>query len=526
MESKGWIAEMTLEKENAAFPQFPESYWIASSHPASFSKLNEDIHADVAIVGGGMTGITTAYLLAKKGRKVVVVEAGRILQGTTGHTTAKITAQHNLIYDEFMNHLGEERTRLYYDANIEALELIRSLVQEHRIECQFKEEDAYVYTCSDSYLPKLDAELKAYQKLGIAGEYVTETPLPYKTQGAVVMKNQAQFHPLSFLSFLVDEIVRMGGRIYEQTTVVGVTKEQPAKVKTQAGSQITCDHVVVASHFPFNDRNGYYFAKLHVERSYALAAKLNQPYPGGMYISAETPTRSLRSVEINGETYAIIGGEGHKTGQGICTFQYYEALKQYGEEQLGLTSIAYRWSAQDIFTLDKLPYIGQELADTPHIFMATGYKKWGMSTSVAAAILNSKLILGEESPYTDLFSPSRFYADPSIKTFISQNADVAMQLIKGKIELPAKQPDELEKDEGGVVRVNGKRAGAYRDKNGALHLVDTTCSHMGCEVDWNAAERTWDCPCHGSRYSYQGDVIEGPAKKALGKLENEKAVAH
>ncbi|AJE51782.1 FAD-dependent oxidoreductase [Paenibacillus polymyxa] len=510
---------MKQDECRTTFPQFPESYWLASTDVPNFPKLNEDIQVDVAIVGAGITGITTAYLLSKKGLNVAVVDAGRILHGTTGHTTAKITAQHDLIYSEFLSHFGKEKTRLYYEANREALEFIRQTVEEYHIDCQFTEEDAYVYTCADTHVEKINDEYKAYKELGIPGSYVEQTPLPFSTKAAIMMENQAQFNPIPFLRYLANQVIRQGGKIYEQTTVVGVDKGTPSIINTSDGHKITCNYVVSSSHFPFNDPNSLYFARLHAERSYVLAVKTDKTYPGGMYISAETPKRSLRSVLINGEPMVIVGGEGHKTGQGICTFQYYEALEKFAEQTFGLKEIVYRWSAQDLYSLDKLPYIGQELSDVSNIFVATGYRKWGMTTSVAAALLNTNLITRKESPYQDLFSPSRFHADPDIKTFVTQNANVAKHLIAGKLEISYKKAEELQQDEGAVVRVNGKRAGAYRDPQGALHLVDTTCTHMGCEVDWNEAERTWDCPCHGSRFSYQGEVIEGPAKKSLSKVE-------
>ncbi|MGQ3478716.1 FAD-dependent oxidoreductase [Paenibacillus sp. TY11] len=511
---------MIQNSSQSKFPQFPYSYWLNSTDIPSFPKLSQDTQVDVVIVGAGITGITTAYLLTKKGLKVAVVDAGQILNGTTGHTTAKITAQHDLIYSEFLSHFGKEKTRLYYEANHEALQFIKQIVDEHNIDCQFSEEDAYVYTCSDTYVEKIASEYKAYEELGISGSYVEKTPLPFSTKAAIIMKKQAQFNPVPFLKYLAGEVLRQGGEIYEQTTVVGVEKGNPAIIKTREGIKITCSHVVSSSHFPFNDPSGLYFARLHAERSYVLAVKTDKSYPGGMYLSAENPKRSLRSVIVNGKPMVIVGGESHKTGQGICTFQYYEALEKFAAETFGLREVAYRWSAQDLSTLDKLPYIGQELSGNSNILVATGYRKWGMSTSIVAALLNANLITGEGSRYQELFSPSRFHADPDIKTFVIQNVDVAKHLIAGKLEMTHKEIDQLQYDEGAVVRVNGKRTGAYRDTQGTMHLVDTTCTHMGCEVDWNEAERTWDCPCHGSRYSYEGKVIEGPAKKSLGKVES------
>ncbi|WP_036745493.1 FAD-dependent oxidoreductase [Paenibacillus sp. UNC451MF] len=513
---------MTLHSETPAsssLPQFPDSYWLRSTNIPQFPKLTENLQADVAVIGGGITGITTAYLLAKRGVKVAVLNAGRILGGTTGSTTAKVTAQHDLIYDEFISHFGEEKARLYYEANHEAIEFVKDTVAQLDIDCQLSEEDAYVYTSQDDYVQKIQDEYKAYEKLGIPGNYVVTTPLPYETKAAVRMKNQVRFNPVPFLIRLAEEIIRLGGQIFEQTTVIESTLDKRSIVKTKHGPQVSCDYVVSASHFPFNDLKGFYFARLHAERSYVLAVRTKKPYPGGMYISAENPKRSLRSLLIDGEPAVIIGGEGHKTGQGQCTFQYYEHLQQFGEETFGLNEILYRWSAQDIYTLDKMPYIGQEWPDVPNHLIATGYRKWGMTNSITAAILNTMLIVGEKSPYEEVFTPQRFHADPSIKTFITQNANVAMHLVAGKLELMRRDPEELTPDEGAVVQVNGKRAGAYRDSSGKLFLVDTTCTHMGCEVEWNDAERTWDCPCHGSRYSFKGDVIEGPAKKALAQLD-------
>ncbi|MFD0675639.1 MULTISPECIES: FAD-dependent oxidoreductase [unclassified Paenibacillus] len=511
------MAEQSIPQLN--LPQFPESYWLASTNVPNFPKLTQNIKVDVAIVGAGISGITTAYLLSKQGLKVALIEAGQLLTGTTGHTTAKITAQHDLIYDEFISHFGKEQTKHYYEANAEALQFIKKTIQEHQISCDFTEEDAYVYTNSDEQVSKITAEFEAYEALGIPGSYVDQTPLPFQTKAAVVMPDQARFNPVAYLTFLINQIIKQGGQIYEHTEAINVEKGNLAAIITSNGYKITCGHVVSCSHFPFIDGWSFYFARMYAERSYVLGVRTNKDYPGGMYISAEDPKRSLRSATVNGEQFVLIGGENHKTGQGICTIKHYEALKLFGEEHFGLKEIAYRWSAQDLTTLDKLPYIGRTSADTPNILVATGYKKWGMTTGTAAALLIEKMVTRKESPYEELFNPGRFHADPSIKTFIVQNADVAKHFITGKLEMIHKLPEDLGNDEGSVVKVNGNRAGAYRDQQGQLHMVDTTCTHMGCEVEWNHGERTWDCPCHGSRFSYKGEVLEGPAKRPLKTIE-------
>ncbi|MBP1996308.1 FAD-dependent oxidoreductase [Paenibacillus eucommiae] len=500
-------------------PQFPEPYWRASTNLPSFPKLDQHITVDTAVVGGGISGITTAYLLAKAGVKVALLEAGNILNGTTGHTTAKITAQHDIIYDELIKQIGQEQAKLYYQANMDALNFIKQTVDEHKIECGFSEQDAYVYTNTESSMKKINDEFAAYQKLGINGEYVTRIAIPLPIKAAIEMKKQAQFHPLQYLAVLVQKIVDEGGVIYENTTAKTMEEAPSSKVITQDGFEISCENMISCSHFPFYDGMGFYFSRLHAQRSYVLGIKSDKQYPGGMYLSAEDPKRSIRyTTTSSGENLILIGGQNHKTGQGICTIQHYEALQAFAEDTFGIQEIAYRWSAQDLTTLDKIPYIGQISSLKPNMYVATGYRKWGMSTGTAAALLLRDLILGNDNPYHELYTPSRFDLTPDVKNFVVQNADVAKHLIAGKLEIVHRKPEDLEPGEGSVVTVNGKRAGAYKDDQGKLHLVDTTCTHMGCEVEWNDGDRSWDCPCHGSRFTFDGDVMEGPAKKSLAKL--------
>ncbi|WP_125666048.1 FAD-dependent oxidoreductase [Paenibacillus baekrokdamisoli] len=507
--------------EHHSFPQFPESYWIESTNNLpSYPTLNQDIEADITIVGGGISGITTAYLLVKEGYKVVLLDAGKLLNGTTGHTTAKITAQHDLIYDEFVTNLGQEKASLYYQASNDALQFIKQTVTHNQIQCGFSEQDAYVYTDSIDYLKKLEDEMAAYKLLGIPSSYSDHIPLQVPAKAAIIMHNQAQFHPLHYLTALVREYIEAGGEIYENTTAIDVEKGSLPKVITSDGHHITCKYVASCTHFPFYDGLGFYFARMHADRSYVLGVKVADDYPGGMYISAEDPKRSIRHAETaDQQKLILIGGQSHKTGQGICTISHYEELQQFTERHFNLQEIAYRWSTQDLVTGDKIPYIGRITASSPNIFVATGYRKWGMTNSTAAALLIRDLIMEKENPYEKLFEPSRSTSFTTIKKLIVDNADVAKHLIAGKLERINKRPEDLALDEGSVVQIKGRRAGGYKDKNGELYLVDTTCTHMGCEVEWNNGDRTWDCPCHGSRFSISGDVIEGPAEKPLSRLE-------
>jgi Rieske Fe-S protein len=343
--------------------------------------------------------------------------------------------------------------------------------------------------------------------------------MPFPVKSAIIMKNQAQFHPLKYLLHLTNQITAHGGQIFELTTAIDIENGSEPKVLTKGGHAINCKQMLIASHFPFEDKLGFYFARMYANRSYVIAAKTKKEFPGGMYINAEKPTRSLRYTNINGEQLVLFIGENHRTGVGESMIKHYEALEAFAEETFGVKEILYRWSTQDLKTLDKVPYIGRLTENNQNILVATGFRGWGMTHGTAAALLLTDLMIGNNNRFEDLFSPQRFHADPDIKKFISYNADVAMHLIKGKLEISSVEPEDLNPDEGSVVMVNGQRAGAYKDREGTLHIVDTSCTHMGCELVWNTGERSWDCPCHGSRFSYVGDVLEGPAEKPLKRIK-------
>lgn len=503
-------------------PQFPEPLWRHNIDLPKYPSLKGDEQTQVVVVGGGITGITTAYLLAKEGLQVTLLEAGKVVNGTTGHTTAKITSQHGVIYDRLISHLGVDRAKQYYLSNEMASQFIHDFIKQNQIHCNYEPHDAYLYANTEQGIQKLEKEAQAYELLEINGGFADKLPFEVPHKKALVMRKQAHFHPVKYLTALLNELENLGVKIYENTTASDIQEnknDKKAVVVTDSGYEVRADYVACCTHFPFFDGLGFYFTRMMAERSYVLAVKTKDKFPEGMYLSVDETVRSYRSILQDGEKVVLIGGESHQTGQGIPTHQHYEALLKEAKKSLNLERVMYRWSAQDLITLDKVPFIGKLTHKHDHIFVATGFRKWGMTTGTLAAHIIRDHILDRENEFADLYKPQRFQADPSdIKQFVKENSDVAKHFVSGKLDKPSKNPRSLKKDEGGAVTVEGKRCGAYRDKNGELHVVDTTCTHLGCEVEWNSGDRTWDCPCHGSRFTYDGAVVEGPAVKPLKRV--------
>ncbi len=498
------------------FKNLPNPYWIISTPETNYPALIENTNVDVAIVGGGIVGITAAYLLVKEGLKVAVIEANRILHGTTGHTTAKITSQHSLIYARLLKEKGEELAQQYADANENAIHTIADLIEKNNIDCDFMWRPAYIYTQSDRYLQDIEDEAKAASSLGIKASLLKEVPLPFPVKSALCFDDQAQFHPLKYLKALVPEILKNGSNIFEQSRAMNIKKEIDCYlVITNTGKKVRASKVIVASHFPFFDGGGFYFSRIYNERSYVIGATIKEKFPEGMFISAEEPIRSLRSQSSQDGELILIGGENHKTGHCENTNLHYSNLIDYAKSTFQVQDIPYRWSTQDCMTLDGVPYVGNLTAQSPGLYVATGFGKWGMTNSTAAAMIIKDLIKKGDSPWAPVYNPSRF---SHVKEFVVQNLDVAKSFISGKLEQTSEN-EEVGKGEAKIISVDGKKAGAYRDENDKLHLLDITCTHLGCELEWNSAERSWDCPCHGSRFDYEGNIIEGPALNCLKEIK-------
>ncbi|MHB8062266.1 MAG: FAD-dependent oxidoreductase [Ruminiclostridium sp.] len=495
-----------------------ESYWIASTPKTGYPTLQENIKTDILVVGGGITGITTAYLLQKEGFDVVIIDTSRIAISTSSHTTAKITSQHDLKYSKLINQLGSEGARKYGEINENAILMIEKIISENSIPCDFSRQPSYVYTQDEKYLQKIEDEVNAASSIGLPASYKSSLPFPMYIEGAVCFDNQAQFHPRKYLLALAESFVQNGGHIFENTTAIDIHEDRECMTSTRNGFSIISNKVVVASHFPFYDGGGFYSARMHGERSYGLAVKSPVKVPGGMYISYENPVRSVRTQPLDKEEQLLIlSGEHHKTGQDSCEKEHYTNLIKFAEETFSATEVPYRWSAQDYTAMNEIPFIGHISRNKYNIFIATAFQKWGMTTSTVSAIIIRDIITNGKSDVEEIFKPSRFTPINSAKNFIKENLDVVDNLISGKLQALSEEIN-LELGAGKAIKFDGKKAGAYRDMDGNIFIVDTTCKHLGCEVNWNSAERTWDCPCHASRYSYDGTVLEGPALKPLDRL--------
>lgn len=493
----------------------PKSYWLASTPKTYCPTLDKDINVDIAIVGGGMAGILSGYQLQKQGYNIAILEAGNIIESTTGHTTAKVTSQHGLIYDKIKTTMGDEFARQYAEANETSIKEIKRIADENNIDCDYSPQSSYIYTQDMKYTKQIEDEVKTAKSLGIKAKLIDEIQVPIQINSGMVFKNQAQFHPRKFLLGIAESIMSKGVNIYENTRATQLNEEDGKYIiNTWQGKKVTANKVIIASHYPFYNKKGLYFSRIYVQRSYVLAVRTKERFPAGMYINAEEPTRSLRSHPTKDGQLVLVVGENHKTGQSKDTNMHYKALYDFAKEIFTVEDVPYRWSTEDCMTLDGVPYVGQFTPETPNLYIATGFGKWGMTNSMASSMILRDLIVDGKSPWQDVYNPSRKTIAASIKNFAVENVNVGGQLISGKLSKPSKDIN-LKRGQGKVVEVDGERVGAFRDDNGQLHLVNTTCTHAGCELNWNSAERSWDCPCHASRFTYKGQILKGPATKPL-----------
>ena len=475
-----------------------KSVWSESCKFRKREALNKDIKTNVLVIGAGIAGILTAYMLKQKGRDVVLIDAAEIASGNTKNTTAKITSQHDLIYSKLISEFGEEKARQYAKANELAIKKYKEIIEDKRIECDFEEKPAYVYSLNE--VDVLKEEVEAAKNLGIDAEFVQEANLPFKINGAVKFNNQAQFNPLKFLKGISNELV-----IYENTRALEIKENL---VVTSRGN-ITANNIVVATHYPIMNAPGYYFMKMHQERSYVLALE-NTSEIDGMYIDINKEGYSFRTYN----NLLLLGGIIHRTGENEEGGSYDE-LRKVAKRLYPKAKEKYYWSAQDCMTIDGIPYIGRYSSETPNIYFATGFNKWGMTSSMVSAMIISDMILEKENDFSEIFSPRRFDLSLSINNIANDLIETAKNFIAQKVYIPSSEIEHIKNGHGGIIEYNGEKVGVYKNKEGKEFFVSTKCTHLGCQLSWNSDELTWDCPCHGSRFDYKGRLIGSPATKDL-----------
>lgn len=556
------------------------SFWLDSiENKNKFNKLEKDISTDVCIVGAGIFGLTCGYYLTKQGYNVVLLEKEKdIASKTTGHTTAKITSQHNLIYKYLIDSLGESMAKKYLYANQDAIENIYQIINDENIDCDFVRQDSYVYTNNLDELEKIKLENKAVNSLGFKSEFVTSPPLPFNVLGALRFPNQAEFNPIKYAyglakcitsngSSAIDGLVNAGsvgsvsvgdgivenspggaslnlakgtGEIYTDTLVQNIKKENDEFITSCKDYVVRSKYVILASHYPFIDRLGYYFLKMYQSTSYVIAVDIGDKTFDGMYINSKQPTFSYRFANFSGscgKRLLLVGGADHKTGSKIDLSNAYNILEDEVRKYYPDCKVLYKWNTEDCITLDKIPYIGEFSHFMPNMYIGTGFNKWGMTSSNVAGNIIVDKILGRENEYENVFKATRLHPIKNNVELGNMIKETTNSFVINKFKVPDADLDviednsvmsgskkagnfeEIKNDSGHVLKYNGQTIGIYKDNDGKIFAVNPICTHLGCLLSWNNLDKTWDCPCHGSRFDYKGHQLYNPAIRDLDVID-------
>ncbi|MCK8679260.1 FAD-dependent oxidoreductase [Streptomyces lichenis] len=499
------------------------SLWMEYAPGPDRPPLDGPVEADVAVVGGGVAGLCTAWELARAGRSVVLLEADRVAAGVTGYTSAKVSALHGAVYSRIREVHGARGARLYGRSQQLAVERVAAVSEELGIDCDLERVPAYTWTEDPERLDDFRDEADAARAAGLAASFTTETPLPFPVVAAVRVEDQAQFHPRKYLLGLAADLEVLGGRIFERTRVTGLKEGSPCEVQTAEGHRVRARDVVVATHYPVFDR-ALLFSRLEVRRELVVAGPVPAAVdPGGAFLTPEGGTRSVRTAPLDpGRRLLIVTGEKFTPGAVGAgeVAERFERLADWARERFGEVPITHRWATQDNWTTDSVPYVGRLHAASRHAYVATGFAGWGMSGGVMAGALLADRIRGREPAWSSLYDPVRLHPVREAPAMLRLQAKVAKHFVGDRFASGhADAVDQIPPGGGAVVRVGGRRLAVHRDEAGALHAVSARCTHLGCLVRFNDEERAWECPCHGSRFGVDGCVLQGPAVRPLERAE-------
>ncbi|WP_104173874.1 FAD-dependent oxidoreductase [Arthrobacter sp. Y81] len=490
------------------------SLWAATSASTGYAALNADLDVDVAVIGGGIAGLTAALALKREGQTVAVLEAARVGTGVTGNTTGKVTSLHRLAYTELAGRHGAETARLYGEANEAAIQHVAGTVAEEGIDCGFRRVSNYTYAESDATLDLVREEAALAGRLGLPASFTTEVPLPFAVKGAVRFDDQAQIHALRYVQGLARAVDGDGSFVFEDSPATGFRDGSPAVVDAARGS-VRAREIIVATNMPIEDR-GIFAERCYLHRSYIVAARSDLPPLDSTFLSVDEPMRSILTIGLDGTSYVLAGGEGHPASERHESAERYRRLSSFARDRLGAREIVYRWSTQDAMPADGLPYVGPMSPESRHVHVITGLRKWGLTNGTAAALILRDTLCGRRGPWAAVFDSTRAVRAPHAAPAVTEDAAAPAPEVTGAAPVRADLvPGKQVPGEGRVVDVDGAKTAVYLGPAGDVSAVSAVCTHLGCTVEFNPADVTWDCPCHGSRFSTDGTVIQGPATRNL-----------
>lgn len=485
--------------------------WLATRRTPRFGPLPGDRTTEVVIVGAGITGITAALLLKRAGKKVILLEAQEVLSGETGRTTSHLTQILDHRYHHIAQRFGKDGARRVAASQGEAIDLIEKLVGELDIDCGFQRVPGHLYAETEAQRAQLEQEAEAAREAGLDVSLTEELPLPFPVKLAMRLERQAQLHPVEYLLPLLEQVSGDGCEVFTHTRVRSFGDGSPCQVETDRGV-IRADAVFLATHVPLN--KVMLITKVAPYRTYAVASRQTAGLPPGLYWDMYDPYHYTRTHQTPEGTWLIIGGKDHRVGEEDEERAFAE-LADYARERYGVTEVEHRWSGQIEEPADGLALLGRNRLSR-HTYVATGFSGTGITWGTLGAMIVSDLILGRENRFADLYEPARRVALRSPREYVSENLDYPLQLVKDRFERPEVAAlAEIPLEEGRLVSVNGKTVAVYRDSAGELHAMSPVCTHLGCHVQWNGAEKSWDCPCHGGRFDARGQVLHGPPVRRL-----------